>query len=82
MSEMAGIDAFDNVMDRLLDERECHAATKRNLNESRHELSASQQRVRDLERKLVNAEADTVRWKALVPEDVRAKAEQSDQIPF
>ncbi|WP_038367931.1 hypothetical protein [Bosea sp. UNC402CLCol] len=82
MSDIDGTMAFDNVMDRLLDEREFRITVVRERDETRREVAVGQQRIRELERDLSKANADLVRWKALVPQDVREKAEKSDEIPF
>ncbi|CAM5769955.1 hypothetical protein [Bosea minatitlanensis] len=82
MSDIDGRDAFDNVMERLLDEREQRIRQNQDRDEARRELSLAQQRIRELERDLGKASADITRWKALVPPDVLAKAEKDDEIPF
>lgn len=82
MSDIDGRDAFDNVMERLLDEREQRIRLHQDREKDRLELYAAQQRVRELERDISKANADTARWKALVPQDVREKTEKSDEIPF
>jgi chromosome segregation ATPase len=56
MSDIDGRDAFDNVVDRLIDKTETAARYLRERDEARLELSNTQRRMQQLERELADAQ--------------------------
>lgn len=95
MSDLSGVDAFDNITDRLLQLKEHADRHERATAEAQRESRDLRDQVRRLEQRLQSASADAMHYRSLVQEDVlkaddeiRGRASppaapaNSDDIPF
>lgn len=80
MSDLSGVDAFDNLMDRLLHLKEHADRYERASAEAQRENRDLRDGVRRLEQRMQSAAADAMHYRSLVPTDV-LKADDEKRRP-